>query len=75
MASRRVGGGDGVGEGLVRPLEGEPDSPSIHLGDLTLAGETAGFVAEPGRQRLRDSTQLPVAGSGDRYHHLPARRH
>ena len=62
--TRRAGGGNGIGEGLVRPLEGEPYSPGINLRDLTLIGETAGFVPEPGGQRLCNSPQSPVAGGG-----------
>ena len=75
MASRRVGGLDGIGEGLDGPQEGEPDSPSINLGDLTLTGKSAGLVAEPDRQDFRDCPPETVTGSRDRHHHLTARLH
>ena len=52
MGTLHAGRGNGIGKGFVRPLEGEPDSPSINLGDLTFIGKTAGLVAEPNRQRF-----------------------
>ena len=75
MGTLHVGRGNGIGEGFDRPQEGEPDSPSINLGDLTLTGKSAGLVAEPDRQRFRNCPPETVTGSRDRHHHLTARLH